>query len=295
MPKLFALNRTRARYLSLTALAFALVTGAAFAAPAAKTSETKAGASSDPTRCPHGPGAKRGGRHLDPFARWDRDKDDKLVLKDLPERAKNHLTIADVNRDGLLTRAEFEAGKEQLRAERMKELDTDKDGKVSPEERKAGMRAHLAERFAADDKNKDGALTADELPRPMFERFAAADANKDNRLTRAEIEGAIANGTLGPRGHGHAGRPQLSEAEREARMQAHFKSDDVNHDGFLTQTEIPTRWEHMVAADANRDGKLTIDELKKAIAAGTLGSPHQAGRRHHGQEGQNRPGHGSAR
>ncbi|MGC4065509.1 MAG: hypothetical protein QM784_12850 [Polyangiaceae bacterium] len=294
MPKLFALNRTR--YLSLATVALALLTGAAFAAPAAKSSAPKAGASSDPTKCPHrqGHGADRSGRHVDPFARWDQDKDGKVALKDLPERMRSHLTPADVDKDGLLTLAEFNAGKEQIRASRMKELDTDKDGKVSPEERKAGWRTHFAERFTADDKNKDGALTADELPRPMFERLSVADSNKDARLTRAEIEGALANGTLGPRGHGGAGRHQLSTAEREARMQEHFKTDDANHDGFLTQSEIPTRWDRFKVADTDRNDKLTIEELKNAFASGAIRA-RQDGRQHHGQADRNPPGHGPTR
>jgi Ca2+-binding EF-hand superfamily protein len=292
MPKLFAL--VRVRYLSLAAVTLTLLTGVAMATPAGKTEPRNTGASSDPAGGQRGHGAGRDGHRFDPFTRWDQDKDDKLPLKDVPERLKTRLSTADVDRDGILTRAEFDAGKERLRAERMKELDANKDGKVSAEERKALMRKHMTERFAAEDKNKDGALTADELPGRGFDHLAAADTNKDNRVTRAEIDTALANGTLGPRGHGHKGRHQPSATEREARMQAHFKSDDVNHDGFLTQTEIATRWDRFKIADADGDNKLTIDELKKAFVAGTL-RPAPGDRRHSGRAHQNRPGHGPAR
>lgn len=167
-------------------------------------------------------------------------------------------------------------GNGQQRAERLKELDTNKDGKVSDEERKVGIQKRIDARFATQDKNKDGLLTADELPKPQFDRMSKADANKDGKLSKQEIEAAHANGTLGPRGHEHAGkgpegRGPMSEADRKAHMQQRFTEDDKNKDGFLTQTEVPQRWERISVADSNNDKKISLAELQAAHDTGKIG------------------------
>lgn len=266
MTKLFAL--TRKQTVGFAALALVLAAGVSVAV-AAPTNNT--GARTDEHRGP-------GHRGHDPFAQWDKDNDGKVVLKELPAKLQAHLATIDANKDGLLTREEFQKGREQLRATREKELDTNQDGKVSDDERKAGMRAHFAERFAADDKNHDGYLTADELPKSRFEHLSAADKNKDNKLSKAEIEEAFTNGTLGRRGPGHEGKgPEgkgpMNDTDRKAAMQKHFADDDKNHDGYLVQTEIPQRWDHLKQADANNDGKVSLAELQAAFESGKMGHP----------------------
>jgi Ca2+-binding EF-hand superfamily protein len=272
----FRLALTRTQIVGFSAVAFALIAGAAIAAPATSNGQKGAGTSTDQQTCPFGRGHM--GRGMGPFARFDTDGDGKISLKDLPEKSKSHLATIDTNKDGTLTRDEYEKGREQLRSLREKAMDLNHDGTVTPEEHHAFMTARFAEHFAQDDKNKDGAITADELPKARFERLVLADKNKDGRITKAEIDEALTNGTLGPRDHGKGGHGPRSDAERQAHMQERFNSEDKNHDGFLTQAEIPQRWDHMKTADTNGDNRLSFAEMKAAFETGKMGPPHGRGR-----------------
>jgi hypothetical protein len=52
---------------------------------------------------------------------------------------------------------------------------------------------------------------------------------------------------------------------------AMFKKSDKNGDGFLTQAEVGNeRWERIKVADANKDAKVSKDELKQARKDGKL-------------------------
>ena len=51
----------------------------------------------------------------------------------------------------------------------------------------------------------------------------------------------------------------------------HFKKADKNADGFLTQAEVGNeRWERIKVADANKDSKVSRDEMKQARKDGKL-------------------------
>jgi len=53
---------------------------------------------------------------------------------------------------------------------------------------------------------------------------------------------------------------------------AHFQRKDTNKDGFLTAAEVGAqRWERLKVADANKDNKVSKDEMKAAFKAGKLG------------------------
>lgn len=67
------------------------------------------------------------------------------------------LAWADLDRDGTITRQEFD----EARVKRFERLDTDKDGVVTREE----FMAVDAPAFARLDRNKDGKITPDEMPR----------------------------------------------------------------------------------------------------------------------------------
>jgi hypothetical protein len=61
---------------------------------------------------------------------------------------------------------------------------------------------------------------------------------------------------------------------------AGFKKADKNNDGFLTQSEVGNeRWDRIKVADANKDGKVSKDEMKQARKDGKLpkgkGKPSQ--------------------
>ncbi|WP_437274431.1 hypothetical protein WME90_24600 [Sorangium sp. So ce375] len=102
------------------------------------------------------------------------------------------------------------------------------------------------------DKNGDGKLTVAELPEKAQKRLGKADTNKDGTLSAEELKA-------------HA---EQRMKDRAAKHKARFAKRDKNGDGFLTKDEVgEKRWERMKAGDANRDGKLSPDELRAAHAA----------------------------
>lgn len=109
-------------------------------------------------------------------------------------------------------------------------------------------RAALAS-FNRLDQDGDHALSLAELRAPGREKaadalFALLDANGDGRLSVKEL--GAANGAL----------------------LARFDSYDVNKDGFVTRREFPNFVDPLLvtALDRNRDGRLSLAELRPAFA-----------------------------
>lgn len=125
----------------------------------------------------------------------------------------------DSDRDGRISRAEFDAGRaardarmaqkpERQRGDALRQtpdfaaLDANRDGYIVRSElrayherlrpqREAARKAHFEQRFAEADLNRDGKLgrteVSEKMPR-MADRFAWLDENRDGFLTRAELE-----------------------------------------------------------------------------------------------------------
>jgi Ca2+-binding EF-hand superfamily protein len=174
--------------------------------------------------------------------RFDKNKDGKVEIAELPERMQKWLGKADSNNDGTIT----------------------------VDELKAHAAVRREEMFKKADKDNNGVLTAEELGR-RWERLQVADTDKSGSLTRAELDQARALGKLHGRGHmghhrGHGhGEGDASCAKEHGHM---FERMDKNKDGALTADEVKDRfWQHLVKADANRDGKVTKDEFDQARAA----------------------------
>jgi Ca2+-binding EF-hand superfamily protein len=259
--------------------AIALLVSAASVAANPASGQAKPDGSHQGRHQGHGNGARL-------FERWDKDNDGRITIAELPARMKTHMTAIDQNKDGILTKDEFEQGKAQLKAMREKEFDKNGDGKVSDEERREAMRARVVERFVEQDKNHDGALVESEIQKPGWDRMRAADANSDSRVTLDELKTAFDEGKLRP---GPGGRGPKSEADMKAHAQQRFNADDKNRDGYLTEAEVPKqKWEHIKLADANRDNRVSFDELTAAFKAGKMG--HPGNHRGHGQAGGNQPG-----
>lgn len=111
--------------------------------------------------------------------------------------------------------------------------------------------------FNRIDANKDGRVTWEESWTFIQERFAAADPDKDGSLTLKEMEAA----RLGPgRGPGpEAGQPG---PQRERMVGMMFRGFDANRDGRVTLEEIrPAAEARFRGFDANGDGAVTRDEL----------------------------------
>jgi hypothetical protein len=97
-------------------------------------------------------------------------------------------------------------------------------------------------RFEQLDTNKDGTVSKDEFVQKRAAHFDQADANKDGKLTQAE-------------------RAAAHEARMKERMQ---KRADKHGDETLTREQMKAKTaEKFAKLDANNDGKLSSDELKR--------------------------------
>lgn len=154
---------------------------------------------------------------------------------------------------------------------------------------------HHGDLFRHFDADGDGKVALADLPEPMRERLKGADANADGVLTQDEMEAARAahhakmKAEFDTNGDGvvssdekKAGREKFEDIWRkrldanrdgvvseDERKVAHEKfremwitRHDANHDGALSADEVgPRMWEHLSAADANKDGRVDRAEM----------------------------------
>lgn len=168
--------------------------------------------------------------------------------------ARHGVFQADANSDGVLTRAEFDAGREATFAR----LDADRNGQLSREEMRAerserGDRGHRGRRgghrggpgLERADANNDGNITRDEfLARPL-EMFNRIDANHDGVIQASERPQRAERGERGERRAERPDRPNrdadgngtFSRAEFTAMGASMFERLDANSDGRVTQEE----------------------------------------------------------
>jgi Ca2+-binding EF-hand superfamily protein len=123
----------------------------------------------------------------------DKNGDGKLEVSELPPKMAEKFAAADTNRDGVITREEFEARKEALKKEHEAAMDTNHDGTVSTEERAAARTAREKEHFAKLDKNGDGQLAQSEVPAEMWSHISAADTDKSGTVSFAEMQAFMAS------------------------------------------------------------------------------------------------------
>ncbi|MEZ4254192.1 MAG: hypothetical protein R3A78_00535 [Polyangiales bacterium] len=162
-----------------------------------------------------------------------------------------------------------------------------------------GHHGRKGARFDRWDKDGDGKIALAELPERAQAHFGEADANKDGFVDREEIKAHFeAKRAEFMKQADTNGDGQLSDDERKAafekKAEARFAESDKNADGKLVEGEVPERmWQHLVVADADKDGALTFAELKAAHDNGTL---RPRGGRGHGKKGfrggHGGPGHG---
>jgi Ca2+-binding EF-hand superfamily protein len=104
---------------------------------------------------------------------------------------------------------------------------------------------HLLDRF---DANHDGRVQTSELPAELQRSLGPADTDHDGRITPEELH--------------HYG------VERRA---ARFARADKNADGKLEASEVGAgKWEYLKVADGDGDGKVTLEEIERAVASGRL-------------------------
>jgi hypothetical protein len=156
--------------------------------------------------------------------------------------------------------------------------------------------AELVKRF---DKNADGKLQVAELPEHMQQFMGKADTNADGVISVEELkagEEKMKAEHLAKVDTDHDGKvsPEERKAAFEKFAQERFAKLDKNNDGALTKDEIgDKRWGHLSVADADKNGSVTQDEIRTAVAAGTLKFPHHGRGPHgHGHGGEHGPGAG---
>lgn len=179
-----------------------------------------------------------------------------------PANAGRHgILQSDANNDGVLTRAEFDAG----RATQFASLDADNNGQVTREEMRAG-RGERGERgeggrrgrghrgggmhhLASADANNDGDITrAEFLARPT-EMFDRLDANRDGVIQASE----------------RPQRPDRQAQDGERRQRGDRPNPDANGDGSFSSAEFTAMGAGMFERlDADNDGRVTQAEAQAA-------------------------------
>ena len=164
------------------------------------------------------PGGFQGNDPAETFAQFDRNKDDKLTLEEIPERTRDFFARlwerAGKSRDEAFTKEEFvrvartamgAQGGENPEA-LFKRLDTNGDGKVTLEENDDRTRRQLANLFRLAGKEPDGELTLEEFKTLRTQNpgvfgipggqpsvgFGKLDANNDGRISKEELAQAAA-------------------------------------------------------------------------------------------------------
>lgn len=169
----------------------------------------------------------------------------------MPKRAM----ALDLNKDGIITRAEVTAAADA----RFAQLDANRDGTVSASERPNKRGANVRD------------MTREQLRQKALARFDRADGNKDGKIEPTERQAMggkqrrdraeLADG--GPRGE----RGEMPRGGRHARgggMGAMMVAD-TNRDGVVTRAEAMAAAQAMFdQADTNRDGRIDQAERKDA-------------------------------
>ena len=144
--------------------------------------------------------------------------------------------------------------------------------------------------FEEMDANKDSRVTWDETWAFVQRRFNAADADKDGGLTRQEADALRPANRRpgGPQGGGGAA-PAVDQAARMSRFgDVVFRGVDANRDGRVTLDEVrPAVEARFRGLDADGDNAVERSELPQRRQGG---GPRHGGGGHGGQGGQNQGG-----
>lgn len=87
----------------------------------------------------------------------------------------------DHNRDGLLTRAEYDEGFEKKMKRKLEWLDTNKDGVITPEEFRDQHQIEFNHRWSMWDADGDGVVSVEAVLKQKQESRAEMKGTKENK------------------------------------------------------------------------------------------------------------------
>lgn len=113
--------------------------------------------------------------------------------------------------------------------------------------------------FEKLDKNNDGSLDRDEVPGPVKQRFERIDADGNGKISREEFAKVAARlaGQFGGRPQRDGGAPDVL-----------FRLLDADKDGKLTKDELQNATRLLEKLDRNKDGMIDRDELRGFLQKG---------------------------
>jgi Ca2+-binding EF-hand superfamily protein len=196
------------------------------------------------------------------FKKLDTNGDGVLTASEIPPEHRKFferlLRIGDTNKDGALSREEFDAamGKTDKPVTDINQAPGIDAGSGPPRPNLDPKRL-----FQVLDKNKDGKLTRDEVQgRPRI--LALFDRLGKESLTVDDLTAALGGGKQA----GKKAQKKNAKAEKMAEgsaaaLPAFFRMLDTNHDGRLSREELSKAAELFDRLDRNHDGFLDAQEL----------------------------------
>jgi EF hand len=144
--------------------------------------------------------------------------------------------------------------------------------KIEGPKTRTQVQARVKEHFAAMDQNKDGFVTTEErtamhaakMAEMQGAHFSAMDTNKDGSISRAEFDAGHLGGPDGAHeGHGAMGMGKMDHAMGHGGEEGASVTETKGPDGKIMRRVIVKRHDGgmmMERADANNDGKVSLDE-----------------------------------